>query len=268
MDATERIEAYLRAERADRLNKKMLPSEVRVIDALLANTLSMETAYTEIIDKAPDGFWTLRPCGIPWHHVVNTIVSTAAFFSPERLQATRDALRRVEELSADIERKAHELARLLRARADHCNAHGISRPDDYHPLDVITTAARETEDGYLFDQWVAPLLAPIRAQFGLKYWPRTADYLGALAHMQSAEAEPTDTRDQAAMDSRQGKSPRDFVRALDESLRELTEMFGIRTDLSHRTIAEIANCALALPPDEAMTRESVKALRAYQRRRG
>lgn len=268
MTPTERIEAHLRAERADRLDKKILPSEVRVIEALLANTLSMQSAYSEITDKAPDRFWTFRPCGIPWHHVVNTIVSTAAFFSHDRLNTRRDAVRRVAELSDEIAKKAHDLASLLRTRSNYCNTHGISSPDDHHPIDILSSAAESTDGRHLFSQWVAPHLAALRREFDLKYWPRTADYLDALATLQSAEIEPTDTRDRAAMDSRQGKSPRDFVRALDDSLRELTEVFGIRTDLSHRTIAEITNCALSLPPDEALTRESVKALRAYQRRRG
>lgn len=256
MTPTERIEALLRAERADRLDKSILPSEVRVIDALLANTVNMDSAYTEIVAK------TSR-----WQHVIDTIISTAAFFSHDRLYTRRDAVRRVAELSDEIAKKAHELARLMRIRADHCETHGISRPDDYHPIDILSVAAESTDDRHLFSQWVAPHLAALRCKFDLKYWPRTADYLDALATMQEVEIEPTDTRDRAAMDSRQGRSPRDFVRALDESLLELTEVFGIRTDLSHRSTAEITNCALSLPPDEALTREAVKALRAYQRRR-
>ncbi len=268
MTPTERIEAYLRAERADRIEKKMLASEVRVIDALLANTVSMSSAYAEIHEKAPEGFWTFRPCGTAWHHVINAILSTAAFFSPDRIGTRRAALRRVEELSGEIEKKARELAHLLRTRSDYCNAHGIGSSSDYHPLDVLTCAAKASESRHLFAQWVAPHLGTLRGEFDLKYWPRTADYMDALADLQSPEAEALDERDRAAMESRQGQSPRDFVRALDEALNHLTQSYGIRTSLSHRTVAEITNCALALPPDEAMTREAVKALRAYQRRRG
>ncbi|TVT61105.1 MAG: hypothetical protein FHK80_00845 [Azoarcus sp. PHD] len=262
------IEAYLRSERADRLEKGILASEVRVIDNLLANGLAMESAYDEIIGKVPPGFWAYRPIGEPWHHVINAIVSTAAFFSPEKLSVRRSAVRRVQELSDDIAAKSRELAQLLRTRSDYKNAHSITGPDDHHPIDVLAHAAKTRECVYLFEHWVMPRLGPVRSDFGLKYWPRTADFLDAIAEMQDVEIRPHDGIDAAAMDSRQGQSPRDFVRSLDSALGKLRTDYGIRTDFTHRTIAEIANCALAIPADNALTRESVKALRSYQRRRG
>lgn len=268
MDSAQIVEAYLRAERADRIEKKILKSEVLVIDNLLQNTLAARSAYDEILVKASPANCETGGRAPAWHHVVNTILSTAAFFSPEQLSGRRDDLRRCAELSADISKKAQELARLLRTRTAYKNANGVSVPDDSHPLDVLARAAAKSGCAYLFEAWIAPRLDPIRNDFDLKYWPRTADFLEALAREQEYPIEPADRIDASAMESRQGNSPRDFVRALDEALTELHEQDGIGTDFSHRTIAEIANCALNLPAENALTRDSVKALRAYQRRRG
>lgn len=268
MGASEHIEAYLRAERDDRIEKNILSSEVRVIENLLKNRLNLQGFYAELLKKAPERVLPWRPGRHPWQDVIDATVSTAAFFSPELLFVRREALRRVNELTDDIQAKARELAHLLRARSEHCSAHGIIASYDHHPLDVLAAATEFSESHYLHSQWVAPILTPIREEFDLKYWPRTADYLDALANMQAIGASPSDGLACAAMESRQGKSPRDFVRALDAALKELEDSYGIRTAFSHRAIAEISNCALGLSDGDMLNPASVKSARAYARRMG
>lgn len=268
MNSKEVIEAYLIAERDDRLKNKILASEVQVINHLLDNSLGMTSAYDEILSKTPPGFFFVGSVKEAWQLVVDTIVSTAAFDSPIKSSAKRAALRRVEELSDEIARKALELASIIRKKSQYCDKYGIQGPSDYHPLDVLELAAASDEQRYRFRRYVAPKLARVRAEFDLKYWPHTADFVEAVATAQRGhEFCFSDNITSAALQSRQGNSPRDFIRALDEALAELSREHDIPDTLSHRTIAEITNCALALPAEDALSRESVKAMRAYERKK-
>lgn len=269
MTPNERIEAFLRTERADLIEQRIWPSNVVVIDNMLSNSSSLADAYTCILAQArPGTFGEWSVTQEAWQRILHTIVDTAAGWSPARVGESREAVRRVAELSDEIAKKARELAALLRVREAHREKHSITGPDDYHPLDVLDLAADRSNQAYLYRVWVAPRLSPIAADFDLKYWPRTADFLDALAELQAAPTEPYDALSRASMSTRQGGSPLEFVRALDEALANLEKYEGIRVELSHRAIAEISNAALALPVDELVTREAVKAARARQRRRG
>ena len=136
---------------------------------------------------------------------------------------------------------------------------------DYHPVDMIELAAERSEQAHAYQKWVSPLLSPIAGDFDLKYWPRTADFLEALADLQSEPIAPYGELSRAAMSRRQ-RGPLEFVRALYQSLDHLATYEDIRVKLCHRTIAEITNAALALC--EPLTSESIKSSRSYQRRRG
>lgn len=268
MTPNERIEAFLSAERDSLIEQRIWPSNVVVIDNMLANSPSLAAAYADILTQAPPG--TVGTWGEQeaWQRILLAIIDAAAGWAPARIGETRAAVCRVAELSEDIGKKARELAALLRARTAHMERHGISGPDDYHPLDVLDLAAERSNQAYAYQGWIAPRLAPLNADFDLKYWHRTADFLDALADLQADPVGPYDDLSRAAMDSRQSGSPLEFVRALDAALANLGDYEGIQVAFSHRTVAELANAALALSADELLTRDGVKTYRARQRRRG
>lgn len=268
MTPTERIEAFLCAERAGLIEQGIWPSNVVVIDNMLANTPSLAAAYADILKQAPPGkvgTWGEQEA---WQRIVLSVIDAAAGWAPARIGETRAAVNRVAELSEDIAKKARELAALLRAREAHREKHSITGPDDYHPLDVLTLAAERSNQAHAYQGWIATRLAPLKAGFDLKYWPRTADFLDALADLQAEPVAPYDDLSRAAMDSRQSGSPLEFVRALDAALANLGDYEGIEVTFSHRTIAELANAALALSADELLTRDGVKTYRARLRLRG
>lgn len=265
MKPTERIEAFLSAERADLRDQNILASNVVVIDNMLANTVNLADAYAEILTQAPVG--TVGTWGEheAWKRIMLAIIEAAAGWSPPRVSETRAAVCRVAELSEKIAKNARVLAELLRTRESHRNKHAISGPDDYHPLDVLDFAADISNQAHLYKGWIAPRLADVRADFDLKYWPSTSDFLEALADLQTASIEPYDDLSRAAMDSRQSGSPLEFVRALDAELAHLERFENIRVKFTHRTVAEIANAALALPDDGLLNSDSVKRYRARMR---
>lgn len=268
MTPTERVEAFLCAERDSLIEQRIWPSNVVVIDNMLANAPSLADAYAEILKQAPPGAVGTWGEQEAWQRILLAIIDAAAGWSPARIGETREAVCRVAELSEDIAKKARELAALLRARTAHMNRHSISGPSDYHPVDVLDLAAERSDQAYAYGSWVAPRLKHLAGCFDLKYWPGTADFLDALADLQTEPVAPYNELSRAAMDSRQSGSPLEFVRALDVTLANLDEYEGIEASFSHRTVAELANAALALSADELLTRDGVKTYRARQRRRG
>ena len=75
-------EQLLKADRADKTEKSILPSEVRVIDRLLERGLELEDAYAEIHGKLVQHPQALKV-------FFDLVQSTAAFWSPESNQEAR-----------------------------------------------------------------------------------------------------------------------------------------------------------------------------------
>lgn len=256
-EARQTAEGYLVQERDNLTESGILRSEVRVIESLLKHGESLVPAYAELFEKRPG----------KWPRVLDGVITTAAFWSPELIALDRDAVRRVEELTDSIVKSALNLADLLRDRREVMERHGIRGPVDSHPLDILEAGVEPRADyAGRFSSYVLPKLKHLSAQFDLKYWPPTADLLDGLALIQTRSGiSPYHAFTLAAMDSRQGSSPLDFIRAL----RVAIEEYDVRPDeFSHRFFAEVTNAALDLPPEKIVTREAVKAMRAYARKLG
>ena len=82
--AREICEAILRAERSDRVQKAILPSEIKVIDRLLDRGLELNDAYEELFNKLHDHPPALKV-------FFELLQSTATFWSPKKnLEARKD----------------------------------------------------------------------------------------------------------------------------------------------------------------------------------
>ncbi len=157
-------EQLLKADRADKTEKSILPSEVRVIDRLLERGLELEDAYAEIHGKLDQHPQALKV-------FFDLVQSTAAFWSPESNQEARRGRARLVEVNQEIERVAAHLAELLDERTELKNHSGFSCETLYHPVDAIHAAAARN---YSYEQWVKARLEALTGQFDLKYWPLMA----------------------------------------------------------------------------------------------
>ena len=211
----EAVDAFLRQEKQYNESHGILPSENRVIDRLLQVDFDMRPVYEELLVKLPQAE--------QWRQVIGVLLSSAAFWNPDKAREDRAAVETLRDINADIAKKAQELARLLDRRSQLGNKHSLRPSEDYHPLDWIGRAAASTSDretGYRFESYVKPELERARCEFDLKYWPTLADVLMAAAHF-AAEAQiaPTDPLTEAALSSRKD-SAHVFVRAFLAGLRD------------------------------------------------
>jgi hypothetical protein len=169
--AREVCERLLTAERADKCEKSILPSEVKVIDRLLEHGLELEDAYGELHSKLSSHPQAL---GV----FFDLLQSTTAFCDPESNREARMGRSRLVEVNEEIEKVAKTLAKLLSERTELKNYSGFSCDTLYHPVEAIHAAA---ERNHSYAQWVKKKLEALTGQFDLKYWPSLSAVIEAVA---------------------------------------------------------------------------------------
>lgn len=259
--AREICEALLRAERSDRIEKAILPSEVKVIDQLLGRGIELEEAYVELHSKLHDHSPALKV-------FFDQLLSTAAFWNPEANLEARKGRSRLIEVNRQIVEKATELADLLNERTELKNHSGFSCETHYHPVEVIHAAA---EKNYSYVNWVKEKLDSITGQFDLKYWPSLSEVIQVIAD-DAARATPlphdavTDAGTEGSRAGLDGTFKAFFV-ALEDSSARNHGFLPCTFELTDRSVANLMSCALGLGPDKVIDSTYVKRLRQRQRER-
>ena len=248
-------EEILRAEKQYNLDHAILPSENAVIDRLLARRIELTEAYAELHSKL-----AARPNALK--AFLRVVLTTAAFWNPDRVAEARGDRQRLKAVNAMIAETAADLASLLRERSELHNESGFAANTHYHVCRVIEDAAK---DNYLFGSWVRDELRDLRGRFDIKYWPRIHEFVDALGNdARQAVPEPTDPVTAAATTGIRG-SRADFFKALYAAIEENSSGSGgflpSSLRLTDPTLASLANCALDLGPDDLADGDYVKRMR-------
>ena len=238
----------------------ILPSENAVTDRLLRRGIELRDAYKELCDK-------LHAHPPALQVFLGLVLTAAAFWNPEKMQAARAVRSQLANVNEQISRKAAELVMLLKQRSELHDTSGFSSSTHYHVCEVIEAAAQHS---YLFQSYVQEKLSALRGQFDLKYWPSLGEFLQELAtDAENAVMEATDSLTAAATAATRS-SQADFFKALFASIEENSaKSYGqLPSDfkLTDRTLASLANCALDLGPDDLVDDAYVKRLRQRERK--
>ena len=241
------------------IEHKILPSENAVADRLLSRSLELKEAYEELHEKLHKHPPALKV-------FLDLLLSTAAFWSPEKITKARSERDDLANINQQIARKAAELAELLERRSDLHNTSGFSSSTHYHVCDVIEAAC---EKNYLFQSYVKERLDALTGQFDLKYWPSLGEFLQVIASdAEHAGMEASDPLTAAATAAAR-PSRADFFKALfaaiDESSAENYGQLPRGFKLTDNTLASLANCVLDFGPDDLADSAYVKRLRQRER---
>ncbi|HBN9689313.1 TPA: hypothetical protein L3916_001847 [Pseudomonas aeruginosa] len=242
-------------EKCYNTERGILRSENAVIDRLLTRSLELKSAYGELYEKLHS-----RPPALAVF--LGLLLSTAAFWSPERIAKYRAQRDELVETNRQIARKAEELAHLLEQRIRLHDTSGFSSRTHYHVCDVIEAAAGNHS---LFNAYVKDRLDALCGQFDLKYWPSLDLLVRAVAvDAEGATLAATDPLTLAATVATR-PSRADFFKALFAAIEENSAQSGGHLPdvfrLSDGALASLANCALDLGPDELADSAYVKRLR-------
>jgi len=254
-EATQACELILQEERRYNIEHDILPSEVAVADRMLSRRLELNEAYAELHQKLESGSLALKA-------LFGIVLSTAAFWSPEKIATARAQRQELNETNRQIGEVADALARLLRRREELQNSSGFSGETHYHVCEVVEAASTQN---WAFRWNVQEKLQALSSQFDLKYWPALAEFVDVLAD--DARAASPVASDPLTAVATEGSRPglSDFFKALlvafdEASARNYGPLpFGFK--LTDGTIASLANCALGLGPDEIKDAPYVKRLR-------
>lgn len=252
-------EALLKSDRNGKIEKSILPSEVKVIDRLLERGLELEDAYEELHSKLSD-----RPPALKVFF--DQLQSIAAFWSPDANQEARKGKARLIALNGEIAEAATALSVLLRERTELKNHSGFSCDTLDHPIDAIHAAGKRN---YHYEHWVKEKLEAVTGEFDLKYWPSLDELVQAIGD-DAAQAAPVahDPVTKAGTEgSRAGlaDSFRAFFVALEESSTRNYGFLPSSFELTDRSIATLMSCALGLDQDKVVDSTYVKRLRQRQR---
>lgn len=239
--------------------RRIWPSKNAIANRLLARGVELQDAYEELHDK-------LHAHPPALQVFLDLVLSTAAFWNPEKMQEARAARSDLASVNQQIAGKASELAMLLEQRSDLHDTSGFSSDTHYHVCNVIEAASQHN---YLYKSYIQEKLGSLRGQFDLKYWPSLGDFLQELASdAEKAVTEATNPLTAAATEATR-PSKADFFKALFAAIKENSaKSYGQLPrgfKLTDRTLASLANCALDLGPDDLVDDAYMKRLRQRER---
>ena len=244
------------------IEHQILAIENAVADRLLLRGLELKDAYEELHEKLHKQSPALKV-------FLEVLLSTAAFWSPDKIVKARSARDELADVNQQIAGKAAELVDLLERRSHLHNTSGFSSNTHYHVCDVIEAAS---EENYLFKSYIKERLDVLAGQFDLKYWPSLSQFLQVVASdAQHADMEATDPLTAAATAAAR-PSRADFFKALLAAIQENSaENYGLLPKgfkLTDNTLASLANCALDFGPDDLADSAYVKRFRQRERSGG
>ncbi|WP_217632690.1 hypothetical protein [Marinobacter sp. AC-23] len=129
-----KCENILKSERDYNVEHNILPSEVAIIDRLLRRPLELLKVYNELeekLDRSPSGLRT----------VLRTLLSTAAFWCPEKSALARQERAKLREVNRKIAASAQKLAELLEERELLNNHSGFFGGEIYDVYSAIEQPA-------------------------------------------------------------------------------------------------------------------------------
>ena len=253
------MESILNNRKQYNEERRIWPSENKVIDRLLYRSTEMSEVYEELGQKLSHGqqenFW-------------DAVLAVATCWTPDSAKKNREDKKELASLNSQIATCAEKLATLLFQRYELCEGSGFSAYEDSHVLDWIEHAST---DNHLYQSHLQDKLRNLAGQYDLKYWPRTFEVVEAVAHFaKSATVQTTDGWTEELISSPKS-SYADYMRvllkAIDDRKREFSHPYPLPGDfkLTDKNIANIINCTLGLDGDEMATTEYVKRARQHIR---
>lgn len=258
-DPIQACEDVLREEWQYNDDRKIWPSQNRIIERLLDRRVELVDAYAEIHEKLHGHPHALK-------EFFRAVTYTGVSWNPAKNVKARAARDRLWEINQGIAEAAGALAALLGERSELENSSSFHAHGLYHIGEVIEAASA---GNYEFEWYLREPLQALRSQFDFKYWPSMSACAAALAQDALASAiETTNIVTEAATRASRA-SKADFFKALYANIDEYGAAgrgfipFGFRP--TDETMASLANCVLDLSADKVVDGAYVKRLRQRER---
>jgi hypothetical protein len=262
VNARDLCEKYLQQDIQRNAEKGILPTETAVARRMLARGDDLEGFYEAIYPM-------LNHDGITWKNLLTVVLTTGAYWSPEKIAALRAARKALEALNQEIADHALRLAEMLERRDELHNHSGFVDETHCAIYDVIDEAA--AHNGH-YASYLKEELAKLSGRYDLKYWPDLADCVRIIGvDARRTRVTAVNARTEAATSSSR-PSKADFLRALLTAFEQIrgTGQGSIPPsfELPNAALSNLVNVLLDLPADELVGDEYIKLQRHRYRSAG
>ncbi len=168
--ALRQCEDILTGELTYNLEHKILPSENIIINRLLMRSQELQRAYAELEDKLGTDNRALST-------FLRTLLSSAAFWCPEKNAEARKNRKRLEDVNEEIASLATLVANLLDERSGLHNHTGFTSGKVY---DLCSATEAATKDHHMFQSYPRTEFRRLFAQYDGKYWPSLSQVIRAV----------------------------------------------------------------------------------------
>ncbi|HCL38750.1 MULTISPECIES: hypothetical protein [unclassified Marinobacter] len=254
-----RCEVILMGELSYNLEHKILASENTIINRLIMRSRELQRAYAELEDRLGNDNRAIST-------FLRILLSSAAFWCPEKNAEARKNRKRLEDVNEEIASLASLLANLLDERSGLHNHTGFSSGEIY---DLCSATEAATKDHHMFQSYPRTEFRRLFAQYDGKYWPSLSQVIRAVGEdAASPEIYATDPLTEAGTTGARA-SQADFFRAWFASIEENSLRYSgflpVGFRLSDESMAALADCALDNDPNKPTGSEYIKRLRQRAR---
>lgn len=242
---------YLNDELEYRKEKEVLPSEQAVINRLLERHEEMRPVYEWMLKNLYIKKWDINK--YQWQVLLDVLINTAAFSSPDKMKKKRDALYDARQTLVDISDKAEELASLMDKYIDMRERYCLTCPAGFSdPLDLLNSTATVGPSGNLncfqYRSMVKDKIDDLRYRFDTRYYPSVSEmleYISAAAYEHVVEAD--DRIDRVVLEHRK-TSAADVYRAFYALISDNTHLRYLPSEfkMPQELVATAITCALGL----------------------
>lgn len=254
-DSKKLCELVLREIQSDYEEKKILISEIEVIQIILNSEDQLDDAYLDLC-KSTNCQREVINC------FFDRLLYVAAFRNPKKANNARDARNKLIQINEQISTLSYQLASLIDQKSDIENYSGFT---DNMSIDIVEFMDEASENNGHYQLFVKKDLLALRDDFDAKYWPTFSDILNVLGEKTDfTKIHPADKHTEiSTRSSRPSKA--DFfdvlISHIEETKNDIWSKLPSNFHIKDKSMASFGNVVLKLNPDDLVDSQYIKSRR-------
>ncbi|MEY8199559.1 MAG: hypothetical protein RPS47_09990 [Colwellia sp.] len=250
--------AFIERELCDFKESEIWMSCWPVMARIIERAEELDLAFKEIIKEF--GYMDSSNQYLPEHAYVWLILEliwSSKDFCRSQVEEARSDYNELISLQNEVVDLSEKLASALSRQSELYETSGFQRENYQSVPKAIASASKD--NGH-FNLYLSPELKSLSSRYDLKYWPSRSDVVDAIGAFEAVQPKPMHFELPEPVIHGRVSDIKDFVLIFDakfDSHNSLPEGFRF----SNRSMAEIINVVLDVPPEKLVSAEAVKLVR-------
>lgn len=256
---TDFCRAYIERDLKEYHEKKIYMSSWPTMENLITRSIELDGVFTELIEKF--GYSDRDSLSENRHSVwlILELTWSSHEFQPEDIIELKKNTHQLSLLNKQIVELCGLLISAYSQQNELLNLTGHSR-NEYQ--DAISALLNAGKNNGRFQSYLEQPLSQLRIQFDGKYWPNKIQLIEAfLQYEKSNNTHPNHYIPDEVLASR-SNIVKNFILCFDGHFKDPTNQLPADFSFRNRSMADIINVVLGIPPDNLFSEEAVKTVRA------